>query len=145
MLINQRRVFRIKRGWFRCKRRLLVNKRRNITDKRHDIRVSSAQNFPSREPIPRPWQPSRRKSPVAAVCDRQTISKMQCFGGHRPPLQVWPPAFAEISEAVESISPGLVRGGPSGPDLCRENVPQNKSCSARFLARGSGRGCPQDR
>jgi hypothetical protein len=27
------------------------------------------------------------KSPVAAVCDRQTILKMQCFGGHRPPLQ----------------------------------------------------------
>jgi len=107
LLINQRRVFRIKRALFRCKRRLLVNKRRNLTDKRRDIRVSSAQNFPSREPIPRPWQPSRRKSPVAAVCDRQTISKMQCFGGHRPPLQVWPPAFAEISEAIESISSGL--------------------------------------
>jgi hypothetical protein len=56
LLINQRRVFRIKRGWFRCKRRLLVNKRRNLTDKRRDIRVSSAQNFPSREPIPRPWE-----------------------------------------------------------------------------------------
>jgi len=27
------------------------------------------------------------ESPVAAVCDRQTILKMQCFGGHRPPLQ----------------------------------------------------------
>jgi len=97
----------------------------------------SCLKMPAKRPLPAVsrrqtiFQPAFRnlcESPVAAVCDRQTILIMQCYGGHRPPLQCATGFYRDFSKGFW-LGPA---GQPYRFDGCAK---VNRQCFSRARIR----------